>query len=88
MEQGQDHLSVIHVMLMDRAFVALSFSFLPWSMSTRSPMSLSFSIFQGLCASARPLGRDAKPKMWYSAWEPEKDQSLWPFTRHRRLRFR
>lgn len=22
----------------------------------------------------RPLGRDAKPKMWYSAWEPEKDQ--------------
>ena len=36
MEQGQDHLSVIHIMCMDRAFVALSFSFLPWSVSTRS----------------------------------------------------
>ena len=54
MEQGQDHLSVIHVMPVDCAFVALSFSFLPWNMSTRSRMSLSVSFLSGplcLCTS-------------------------------------
>ena len=54
-----------------------------WAWEAGSPFQIPF--FQGLCASARPLGRYAKPEMWYSAWEPEKDQSLWAFTRHHRF---
>ena len=59
MGQGQGHLSMIHVVPsdlqpMDCAFVALSFSFLPWNMNTRSLMSLSVSYLSGplcLCMS-------------------------------------